>query len=225
MTPLHDIPPGDHENVRALAFTPDARLAIAVSQRSPQSSFVRVLDVETASEVGAFVTNLTRIDSAAISADGRRIVAATLDGSLELWDLRPPRSLALFRGTKQIVATSFGKRAAITADGRLAATGSGVGVLRIWNEDDPEHHHHALQGHLGSTTAIALTKRGTRLAAADTNHTVSVWSTETGEKLATARLDGLPLTMDAENHQFLVGDLDGDVLCFDYVEPEHADAW
>lgn len=65
--------------------------------------------------------------------------------------------------------------------------------------------------------------RGTRLAVAAVDHTVSVWNTGTGEKLAVARPDEPPVTMDAEGHLLLVGDLHGDVLCFEYVEPNLAD--
>jgi WD40 repeat protein len=218
MSVIREIP-SDGE-VLSLAFTPDGRLAVV-----GQWSLVRLIDVDSGAEVISFTTDQYGIDSVAASANAGRVVAETLDGALLLWDLRPPRAATLFRGTGRLVHTSFGKRAAITGDGRLAATGSAIGVVRVWNEDDPEHRHNELRGHRWPTTAITLTSRGTRLAVAYADNTVSVWNTGTGEELAIARLDGLPCTMDAEGHQLLVGDLDGDVLCFEYVEPDLADIW
>jgi len=226
MSVIREIPSAEDGEVTALAFTPDGRLAIVVSQPSWQSLLVRLIDVGSGAEVIAFTSDQSRrIDSVAASADAGRVVAATLDGALVLWELRPPRILAQFQGTGQVVSTSFGKRAAITEDGRIAATGSAVGALRVWNEDDPEHRHHVLWGGHYPTMAIALTMRGTRLAVAAADHTVSVWNTGTGEKLVVARLDGLPITMDAENNLLFIGDQDGDVLCFEYFEPNLNDIW
>lgn len=64
----------------------------------------------------------------AIFADGHRVISASLDGTLKIWDLATGSELRTLRGHAGSVLS-----VAVTADGHLAVSASSDGMLKVWN--------------------------------------------------------------------------------------------
>ena len=62
------------------------------------------------------------------SADGRRALSASSDGTLRLWDVRLGREIRVLRGHGGEVLS-----VALAADGKTALSGGADGTARVWN--------------------------------------------------------------------------------------------
>ena len=69
------------------------------------------------------------LEDASFSADGSRIVTASLDGTARVWDARSGRQLTLIRES----ADSPVEQASFSPDGKLIVTAGRDGNARIWN--------------------------------------------------------------------------------------------
>ena len=117
------------------AISPDGRFA-ALARNSPNpanpSASLAVLDLTTGRRRA--LTPLPAqawIVSVAFTPDGRRVVGASLEGTLRVWDLASGAIVQTFAGQ------SSGENLAVTPDGRTALLGSrdghrgGLGPLRV----------------------------------------------------------------------------------------------
>ena len=68
-----------------------------------------------------------RVNSAAFSADGRRLVTASDDRTARLWEAGTGKELAVLRGHEGRVNS-----AAFSADGRRVVTASEDYTVRLW---------------------------------------------------------------------------------------------
>jgi WD40 repeat protein len=121
-------------------------------------------------------------------------------------DLSPDGTLALVRGTGATVSLvdvvsgatvtaldHAGVTAgAISAGGRLLATGGSDDVVRIWRSDGRPLQ--VLRGHVGPITAIAFSARGTLIATASTDGVARIWRVGTGQPVTVLSGHGNQLT-------------------------------
>jgi dipeptidyl aminopeptidase/acylaminoacyl peptidase len=114
-------------------FDHDGRSVLMMSQHKP---FVYRWDVESGKAVGLSGTavgspndgaHADRVARVAISADGRRIVTASNDGTARLWDGQTRAPIDVLEHSK---AVSY---AAISPDGRRVVTTSRDGTARLWH--------------------------------------------------------------------------------------------
>jgi WD40 repeat protein len=113
--------PGD---IVMLTFSPDGRDVISVS-----NDRVAVWEAETGREVRSWA--VTKVERAAVSADGKRLATAGQDRTVALWDLASGQHLLSLRGFDGRVSDlAFNRQGT-----RLAAAGSeGGGVrVRVWD--------------------------------------------------------------------------------------------
>ena len=76
---------------------------------------------------------------------------------------------------------------AVSADGRLALSGSSDTTVKVWDLRSGQELH--LAGHAYGVRSVALSADGHLALSASSDRTVKVWDLETGQCLATLPLD------------------------------------
>jgi len=106
----------------------------------------------------------------AITADGRRAVSGSNDGTVRVWDLEAYRLIARLEGH---TGTVYG--VAITADGRRAVSGSADNTVRVWDLEVGRLVS-ALEGHTNWVAGVAITADGQWAVSGSYDKTVRVWN-------------------------------------------------
>jgi WD40 repeat protein len=112
-------------------------------------------------------------------ADGRRVVSASDDRTLKVWDLDSRHVHATLEGHADQI-----NGCAVTADGRYLVSASNDETLKIWDLNSA-HTLATLDGHTHGVNACAVTADGRRVVSASRDGTLKVWDTDSGRVLAT----------------------------------------
>jgi WD40 repeat protein len=112
--------------------------------------------------------------SAVVTADGKTLVTAAVDGSVRVWDL------AL--GTQRAEFTDTGRSAvvAVARDGRFVLSGEGLRGARLWDLATGKLIHRFPE-HRGEVTAAAISPDGKLLFTGEASGRANVWNAETKE--------------------------------------------
>jgi WD40 repeat protein len=150
-------------------------------QISAGATFLRVRHLATR-ESPALVRDLAghagSVQACAVTADGRRVVSASHDQTLKVWDLDSGRELATLQGHASVVTAC-----AVTPDGRRVVSASADQALTVWDLDSGRELA-TLQGQAAHVTACAVTPDGRRVVSASRDQTLRVWDLDSGHELA-----------------------------------------
>lgn len=183
------------EELSGVAFSPDGTRLVTAGELGN----IVIYDAFTGRQLVAMCypkpppavfTNL-RVDTVAMSPDGKSFAVACMDGVIRLLDIETGEEIASFQEFK------FGASSvAISADGRRIAASSGSeGVVesyevRVWDLATKERLA-ILNGHTHTVTGIAFHPDGRRLVSASNDRRVKVWDLESGrEVMSLAFVDG-----------------------------------
>jgi WD40 repeat protein/serine/threonine protein kinase len=125
-----------------------------------------------------------RVEYAAYSPDGARIVTAATDNTARIWDARTGAQLAVLSGHLNYVRT-----AVYSADGSHILTASMDKSVRLWDA----HTGAALatfSGHGAMPISATFSPDGSRLVIASLDGTARVWDARTGDELIVLRGHG-----------------------------------
>jgi hypothetical protein len=132
-----------------------------------RTSFLRVRHAVTR-ESPALVRDLIGhsdgVTACAVTADGQRVVSASMDGMLKIWDLENGRALATLEGH-----TGWVRACSVIAGGRSVVSASDDGTLKIWDRET----HDCLLTHRGDAPYHAVTPSATAIVAGD--RTGALW--------------------------------------------------
>jgi WD40 repeat protein len=82
-----------------IALTPDGQRAVSADE---DNHTLKVWDLEKGIELFTLMGHSQRIDAAEITADGQRVVSASMDWTLRVWDLARGEPLACFTGEAEL---------------------------------------------------------------------------------------------------------------------------
>jgi WD40 repeat protein/serine/threonine protein kinase len=172
-------------SVYAVAFHPDGKhLASVDADRK-----AKVWDLTTGEMVfdgpSDAAHNIGTAYGVAFCPDGRQLATGS-DGAVKVWDWKHRRALRALPGHgKHAISVAFSR------DGRLLASGSFLGGLKLWDAERDAPPIRTIAAHRHPVSAVAFSADGGRLASASFDRFVKVWDVTTGELLHSLRHAGI----------------------------------
>jgi WD40 repeat protein/transcriptional regulator with XRE-family HTH domain len=179
--------------VRGVALSEDGQL---VASGSDDGS-VRLWEAGSGQLLATLQGHTGAVRAVALTGDGRLVASGGFDGTVRLWEAgrgRPGESVcSLWANQGQLLATLQGQSGlvydvALSGDGRLVASGSLDGVVRLWEAGNGQLLA-TVKGETGVVWGVALSGDGRLLASGGDDGTVRVWAAENGAALRTLRAD------------------------------------
>jgi WD40 repeat protein len=180
---------GTHaDSVYAVAFHPDGNHLASVDA-GRKTAALKVWDLKTGQQVfdgpGDAEHNIGTAYGVAFSADGRHVATGS-DGAVNVWDWKDRRQLHALPGhAKRAISVAFSR------DGKLLASGSFQGSLKLWDAQTDAPPIRTVPAHIGPVSALAFNADGGRLASAGFDRFVKVWDVNTGQLIHSLRHTGI----------------------------------
>jgi WD40 repeat protein len=164
--------------INSLAYSPDGRLVAAAGYGS-----VEILSASAKTSVQTLSGLSGNVNAIGFSGDGSLLYAAAgepgLFGELTFWNTADWTRRQTLRGHRDALLA-----AAMSPDGKLAATGSYDQSIRLWDLSTGKESR-ILNGHNGPVFDLAFDPTGRLLASASGDRTVKLWDVAKGERLDT----------------------------------------
>jgi WD40 repeat protein len=160
--------------VLSLAFAADGKTLASGSA----DGTVKLWDVATGKELRTFKGGTEFVTSVTFIADAKTLVSGhggvdnqgkPIAGEVKLWDVATGKELQTLKGHKAGVFS-----VAITADGKMLASGSGDGTVKLWDVSAGMELC-SLKGHTGAVYSVAFTADGKTLASGSADQLVKLW--------------------------------------------------
>lgn len=128
---LLDVSP---QAARSVAFSPDGKLMVvglAEGAASNPEYSLRLIETETGSEIRRLAGHSEVVADVAFSPDGKRILSASVDTSIIIWDAASGAEIQRLIGhNSSVIAVAF------HPEGRLAVTGGVNGTILLWDLEE-----------------------------------------------------------------------------------------
>lgn len=186
-----------HLQCHILALRPDLVLQMAANQ--PDSSpvartAVEQLDIEgkewlkwvnklqnVSPVIMTFQGHSGGVTACTYSPDGSRILSASTDNTLNIWDSVTGVEIASLSGHSSVVNSC-----AYSPDGRRIVSGANDFTLRIWDADIGVEII-TIEAHSSVVTTCAYSPDGRRIVSGSWDKSLKIWDTNTGMKVAILR--------------------------------------
>ena len=162
---LHSLAP--ETEVGSIERSGDDSLAQALSQSSPWGEVDRLLGHQGG------------LRAIALSPDGRRMVSASIDRTLRLWDLASGQPI----GPPLVGHTGTVRAVAFSPDGRRIVSGSFDSTLRIWDGFTGSPISAPIRGHEVPVLSVAFSPDGRHIVSGAMDKTVRLWDGASGRSL------------------------------------------
>jgi WD40 repeat protein len=178
-----EVLPHHHDYIRLGSFSPDGKRVVTVSegdgvfQRDGKQIFeppmMLLWDTGKRELVAKLGGHTDRVNRALFSADSRKLLTASNDGTAILWDAATGSLLATLSGHIGIINDAI-----FSPDGSRIVTISGDRTGRIW--DGNGNFIKALEGHIDVLRSVAFSPNGLFVATGSDDFSIRVWHTEDG---------------------------------------------
>ena len=153
--------------------------------------------------------------SAVFSPDGARVVTASWDGAVLLWDVRTGVLLRRLDGQMLHMVS-------LDPDGARVVTAGFDGTAELWDVRTGDRLH-AFEGHTGAVRAAAFSPRGDRIVTAGEDGTAAIWDARSGARLHNLKGhgdDGLGAAFSPDGARVLTASDDGTAALWDAATGE-----
>jgi hypothetical protein len=169
--------------INSLAYSPDGQLIAAAGYRSVTILTASTVSASAKSPVQTLSGLSGNVNAIGFSSDGSVLFGAAgepgLFGELTFWNTADWTRRQTLHGHRDALLT-----AAVSPDGKLAATGSYDQSIRLWDLSTGKESR-ILNGHNGPVFDLAFDPTGRLLASASGDRTVKLWDVAKGERLDT----------------------------------------
>ncbi|MFS0516486.1 hypothetical protein ACEYW6_17470, partial [Nostoc sp. UIC 10607] len=147
----------------------EIRAILEQAKQQQVSPCLRPLTSNLISPGGSLLLTLTGhsgpVLAVALTPDGKRVISASSDKTLKLWNLDTGEDERTFNGHSDSV-----NAVAFTPDGKQVISASFDNTLKLWNLETGEDER-TFNGHSGPVLAVALTPDGKRVISASSDKT------------------------------------------------------
>jgi WD40 repeat protein len=172
---IHTLGGHDDEYIRAVAVTPDCRLAISAAD----DRRLKVWDIQRGEEVRVLAGHEGWVYSVAVTPDSRFVISAAEDNTLRVWELDSGATIHTLSGHTDSV-----NEVAVTPDGRLIISASTDTTLKVW-EFASGKELYTLTGHKSIINGVAISRDGRFAVSYSGDGTLIVWDISTGKMVST----------------------------------------
>jgi WD40 repeat protein len=162
----------------ALAALPDKTTKIDLPQTVEAESVLRAAS-QSRREIAVLAGHAGPLRSASFSADGRRVLTASDDGTAIVWDSKIRKPTVFLRGHTDIL-----RSAVFSPDSRHVLTASDDKTARLWDADTGELISVPLVGHTDRIMSAIFSPDGQRIVTVSRDKTARLWNSETGREIA-----------------------------------------
>jgi DNA-binding beta-propeller fold protein YncE len=175
----------DH-GVDALAFSPDGRHLASASLQA-----IKIWNVESGKEIALIKDARQSVKSLAFTADGKRLVAGTLDADIRIYDFAKKELLKTIVPGDTVI-----HKVAVNPQGTLIASAGREKVLKIWDLVTGKLVH-GIDAHPRDVQSVAFSPDGRTLASCGYDSHVKLWDAANGQAIQTFENAGLQIHWDA----------------------------
>jgi WD40 repeat protein/serine/threonine protein kinase len=163
--------------VRAVAFSPDGRLALSGSL----DHSMRLWELMSGRELGRFEKHTGAVLAVAFSPNGRYAVSGGVDQTVHVWDVDSGWELRCLTGHAELVTSVV-----FLPDGRHVLSASRDRTVRLWDVGGGRELGR-LVGHAGDVNTVAVSADGRLAVSGGADRTLRVWDLATGRELRCLR--------------------------------------
>jgi len=157
--------------VNAVVALPDGRHAVTGSD----DGMVRLVDLETGSEVHVFRGHEHKVVGLDVSPDSSMVASASWDRTVRIWSLAEKREMHVLKGHRNTV-----NAVVFSSDGKSVFSTGADGTIQSWRVSDGEQMR-VIYKHGWGINVLATLPGGRELAFGALNGTAAVIDVETGE--------------------------------------------